>query len=133
MIEANVLIAKYVELRDRKAALEKTVREQTAQLDNLMNAIETRLTAFLDEQGVTSLKSPSGTVYFTHRESATVADWVAVLDYIRANEAWDLLEHRVSKTAVKALMEEDRNGEYQKPPPPGVDFRRFRTVGVRRG
>ena len=43
-----------------------------------------------------------------------------------------MLERRVSKSAVKDRMEEDRNGNYHQEPPPGVNFGRIEGVNVRR-
>jgi predicted transcriptional regulator len=131
-VNVDTLVTKFVELRDRKAKIEKDAEEAKKPLNELMDAIETKIKEELHAQGATSLKTPHGTAYLAYRESATVADWDALLTYIQREQQWDLLEHRVSKTTVKTLMEEDRNGEYQNPPPPGVNFTRFETINVRR-
>jgi hypothetical protein len=55
-----------------------------------------------------------------------VADWDATLDFIKANEHWQMLEHRVSKQAVEEYKSE--HGDL----PPGVDWREEVTVNVRR-
>jgi hypothetical protein len=128
----DMLTAKYVELRDRKAQIEKDAEEAKKPVNALMDAIEMKIKEELHAQQATSIKTPHGTAYIAYRESATVADWDSLLTYIQREEKWDLLERRVSKTAVKAVMEEDRNGQYQNPPPPGVSFTRFETVNVRR-
>ena len=78
------------------------------------------------------MKTAHGTAYIAYRESATVADWDVLLGFIKKSEAWDLLERRVSKSAVKDRMEEDRNGNYHQEPPPGVNFVRIEGVNVRR-
>ena len=126
------LVTKYIELRDRKAQIEKELEAEKAKLTKLMDAIEERLKGLMHDTGTKSLKTDHGTAYIAYKDSATVADWDALLDFIVTNENWDLLERRVSKTAVKHLMEEDRNGNYTNPPPPGVNFVRFETVNVRR-
>lgn len=131
-MNADVLTAKYVELRDRKAAIKKAAEIQEAELQVLLDGIEGKLKEIMTEQGVRSMKTDHGTAYIAYRESATVADWEALLAYIRGGDAWDLLERRVSKAAVKNRMEEDRNGEYVNPPPPGVNFVRIEGVNVRR-
>lgn len=128
----DMLTAKYVELRDRKAEIEKKAEAEKKSLTKIMDAIEGKIKEIMHEQGSTSVKTPHGTAYIAYRESATVADWEAVLDYIVKAERWDLLERRVSKSAVKLIMEEDKDGNYTNPPPPGVNFLRFETINVRR-
>ncbi len=126
------LVAKFVELRDRKSAIEKKAEADKAELTKIMDAIEERIKLKLHELGAKSLKTDHGTAYISYKESATVADWDTLLDYIVREERYALLEKRVSKTEVKAIMEEDRNGSYVHPPPPGVNFVRFETINVRR-
>ena len=127
------LTAKYIELRDRIATITKEAEEAASKLKDIQEAIADKIKEIMHEQGVTSLKTPHGTAYIAYRESATVADWDVLLGFIKAQEAWDLLERRVSKTAVKDRMEEDRHGQYQHEPPPGVNFVRIEGVNVRRG
>jgi hypothetical protein len=131
-VNVDQLTAKYVELRDRKAAIEKEAEIQVNKINVLLEGIEGKLKEVMTVNGVTSLKTPHGTAYIAYRDSATVADWEAVLGFIRTNGQWGLLERRVSKAMVKELMEEDRNGKFTKPPPPGVNFVRFEGVNVRR-
>ena len=127
------LTAKYIELRDRKAKIKKEAEDAEAALSALQDAIGDKIREIMHEMGVTSLKTAHGTAYIAYRESATVADWDVLLGFIKKSEAWDLLERRVSKSAVKDRMEEDRNGNYTHEPPPGVNFVRVEGVNVRRG
>lgn len=131
-MNVDMLVEKYVELRDRKAAIKKEAEEAEARLTKLMDIIELKLKETMTLTGTKSLKTDHGTAYITYKESATVADWDVLFDFIKRSENWDLLEHRVSKTAVKDLMEEDRHGNYVNPPPPGVNFTRLEAVNVRR-
>ena len=126
------LTAKYIELRERKAKIRKEAEEAEAALDVIQDAVGDKIREIMHEQGVTSVKTAHGTAYIAYRESATVADWDVLLGFIKKSEAWDLLERRVSKSAVKDRMEEDRNGQYQHEPPPGVNFVRIEGVNVRR-
>jgi len=132
-VNVDDLTAKYIELRDRKAKIRKEADEAEAALDVIQDAIGDKIREIMHANGVTSLKTPHGTAYIAYRESATVADWNVLLGFIKKSEAWDLLERRVSKSAVKDRMEEDRNGNYTHEPPPGVNFVRVEGVNVRRG
>lgn len=126
------LTGKYIELRDRRTALKKEYDAADDKLKVLMTAIEDRLRADLDALGATSAKTAHGTVYKTYKEFASVADFDAMINYIKENEAWDMFERRVSKTAVRNYMEQDKDGNYINPPPPGVNFVRQETVQIRR-
>ena len=46
----------------------------------------------MDASGETQKKTPSGTAFITTVDFANVAEWDAVLDFIKENEAWDMLE-----------------------------------------
>ena len=80
----------------------------------------------LNKAGGDSLKTAAGTAYKTTQTSATVKDWPATFEFIRRNEAWDLLEHRVSKTAVLAVIEETQA------PVPGVKITQETSLNIRR-
>ena len=57
---------------------------------------------------MTSFKSEHGTAFLTTVDFANVADWDAVLTFIRDTEAYDMLEKRVSKTAVRGYIEANK-------------------------
>ena len=46
-----------------------------------------------------------GMTFFTTQDSVRVGDWDAVLAYIIENKAYELLNHAVSKTVVKEMIE----------------------------
>lgn len=131
-MKTDLLVGKFVELRDRRAVLKKDYESQDKQLKDLMEKIENKLHAMLVEAGETSKKTQYGIVFKTMKDYANVADWDSVIEFIRDNEAWGMLERRVSKTEVKTLMAPDENGKFTKPPPPGVNFVQVETVGIRR-
>ena len=58
--------------------------------------------------------------------SASVADWDAVLDHIRENDAWEMLERRVNKTAVEQFKAVNDDL------PPGVNWSETQVVNFRR-
>ena len=80
----------------------------------------------MDAEGETSKKTTSGTAFITTTDFANVADWDATLSFIQDNEAWDMLEKRVSKTAVRGYI--DAN----KAVPSGVNYGTRIDVQVRK-
>lgn len=120
------LVEKYIKLRDTKAQLSADFKSRTAKLDEVIGKIEGVLLSQFMDLGMESVRTKAGTAYKSTRVSATVADWDNVLDFIQRNELWNMLEHRVNKTAVEQFKEE--HGDL----PPGVNWREEVVVNVRR-
>jgi hypothetical protein len=131
-MNTDILVEKYVELRDRRAAAKRDWEATDAQFKDLMEKIEGKLQAILDETGASSMRTDHGTFFKTYTTSARVADFDALLSYIQEHDEWGLLERRVSKTRVVELMSERADGTFVNAPPPGVDFTRIVGVQVRR-
>tara|TARA_R110002012_G_scaffold302341_2_gene503197 strand:- start:301 stop:690 length:390 start_codon:yes stop_codon:yes gene_type:complete len=124
-VKLDDVINLYVELRDKKAKIEKSVKEQTKPIKERMDKLEAYLLRELQTQGVTSFKTPGGTAFIATQEWATVSDWETALQFIRDNDAYDLLERRVSKIAVRTLVDEGNA-------PPGVNYGTKLGVNIRR-
>lgn len=120
------LVEKFIALRDKKQAMKAEYDERVAHIDGLMERIEGILLKALDEQGMTSVRTPSGTAYRSTRVSASIADWDAFLDHVRKHEAYEMLERRCSKTAVEQYKA--ANDDL----PPGVNWREEAVVNFRR-
>jgi hypothetical protein len=120
------LVQKYVECRDKKAALKAEYEEKASKFDAVMDKIETTLLKNFEANGTESIRTPHGTAYKSTRTTATVADWDIALDFIRENEAWEMLERRVNKKAVEEHINE------HEVPPPGVNIRQETTINIRR-
>ncbi len=91
----DVMVAKYVALRDKKAAIKKGHVAQLAPYNEALDMLEARMLAALQGAGQESSRTLGGTAYKVVRTDAKVSDWPKVLEYIRENDAWELLESRV--------------------------------------
>jgi hypothetical protein len=120
------IIRTYMKLREQKAAIEGETKERVARLKDKMDKLEAWIKTQADEQGVTSFKSEWGTAFLTTTDYANVADWDAVLGFIRENEAFDMLEKRISKVAVRGYIEQTKSV------PPGVTYGTKLEVNVRK-
>ena len=98
----------YLTLRNRKESMESEVKEKVKVIKEKMAKLEAYIKKQADEQGVTSFKTASGTAFVTTTDFAQVADWDAVLGFIKENGAWDMLEKRVSKNAVRGYIDEHK-------------------------
>lgn len=124
-MQLDELVERYLRTKELRATMKKVYTEKVAPLDQAMADIEAQILQHFNETGQTSAKTAHGTPYISLRESFPVADRDTYLDFVRENEAWDMLESRANKTAVQAWKEE--HGEL----PPGLNYRAERTVNIR--
>ena len=126
MLKIDDVIEAYMKLRANKEAIEREAKNKVSALIGKMELMEAWLLAKMEEDGVTSYKSPRGTAFKTTSSFANVADWDAMLEYVLANEAFHLLERRVNKLAVKSYIDEGQ------PPPPGVNYVTKLDINIRK-
>lgn len=125
-VTVDDVVSAYVKLRDKKDAMEAEVKDRTKEIKERLNKMEAWLKEQADAQGVTSFKTKHGTAFLTTTDYANVADWDSVLEFIQTNEAYDMLEKRVSKIAVRGYI--DTN----KAVPPGINYGTKLEVNVRK-
>jgi hypothetical protein len=125
-VTVDDVVAAYLKLRQRKEAIEAEVKDEVKTLKEKMEQLEAWIKEQADAQGVTSFKTKHGTAFLTTTDYANVADWDAVLGFIRENEAFDMLEKRISKIAVRGYI--DAN----KAVPPGVNYGTKLEVNIRK-
>ena len=125
-LTVDKVIQTYMKLRSKKEAIEAETKEKVADVKANMAKIEAWLKEKADADGVTSFKTDHGTAFLTTTDFANVADWDAVLDFIRKEEAFDMLEKRISKTAVRGYI--DANKEV----PPGVTYGTKLDINIRK-
>jgi hypothetical protein len=125
-VTVDDVVAAYLKLRNKKEAIEAETKDQVKVLKEKMEQFEAWIKEQADAQGVTSFKTKHGTAFLTTTDFANVADWDAVLGFIRDNEAFDMLEKRISKVAVRGYI--DAN----KAVPPGVNYGTKLEVNIRK-
>lgn len=116
----------YVVVRDKIKAANDAFAETIKADVELQNMLTAWLTNRLEAVGAESVKTKAGTAYTTTRYSASLADPKAFMDYIIANDKFDLLDRKANSTAVRDFVQE--TGSL----PPGANLSAIRTVGVRR-
>ena len=120
------LIKAYLLLRNKKEAIEAKVKEEVSGIKEQMAQLENFMQLKADEQGVTQFKTENGTAFLSTVDQALVSDWDKVLEFVAKNEAYELLEKRVSKYAVRDYMKQSKEV------PPGVSYRTLIKVSVRK-
>jgi ribosomal protein S24E len=125
-MKLSELVAKYIELRDKKAQFKAEYDGKVAKLDEVLEKIESTLLKTFETTGMDSVKTEFGTAYTSTRTTASIADPDAFMTYCKAHDAWHMLEKRVSKAAVEQYKDEHEDV------PPGINYRAERTVNIRR-
>jgi hypothetical protein len=125
MITIDQAIKAYIKIRDEIAAIEKAHKEHVSGLKKNLDKLESFMLQQTQEQNVTSFKTEYGTAFVQKKDSATVADWDALFGFVLENEAYDFLEKRVSKLAVRSHLEANKEL------PPGVNYSTSVEISVR--
>ena len=125
-VTVDSVIKTYMKLRSEKEAIEAEVKDQVSGIKGKMEKLEAWLKAKADADGVTSFKTEHGTAFLTTTDFANVADWDAVLNFIKTEEAYDLLEKRVSKAAVRGYIDS------MKEVPAGINYGTKLDINVRK-
>ena len=126
MEKVDAVIKTYLKLRGQKEAIEAEAKTKVKDRVAKLSKLESFLKIKADEQGVTQFKTEDGTAFLTTNDYAQVGDWDEVLSFIVKNEAYDLLEKRVSKYAVRGYI--DAN----KAVPNGINYGTRISLSVRK-
>lgn len=125
-MKISELVAKYIELRDKKAEFKAAYEAKVEKLDTVLDQIESALLKTFEQTGMDSVKTEFGTAYTTERSTASVADKDAFMAFVKSREDWHLMEVRASKTAIQQYKDEHQDL------PPGINWRSERVVNIRR-
>lgn len=117
---------RYLQTKRELEEIEREYKERKAKIKEKMITIENWFTAKAQEDGIQTIKTAAGTAYWSTHHSATVASREDFFEFCKENNAWDLLEARASKIAVKSYIESE--GE----PPPGVNFNSVNVFNFRK-
>lgn len=119
-------VEQYVKLRDKIKQIKDEQKKILKPYNETLEQLNALLLAHLNGLNGNSVSTDAGTVYRTEKKSASLADAEAFMEYVIANNAFDLLDRKANVTAV-----EDHINEHNAPPP-GVNFQSTFEVGVRR-
>ncbi len=121
------LLKIFIGLRDRRAR-----RKADYQLDDVddkekQERIEVEFLARFNDRGIDNVSTKGvGTAYRATRTSASVADWDSLFGFIQKEEAWEMLERRVNKTAIEQFKAVNDDL------PPGVNWNETQVINFRR-
>jgi hypothetical protein len=117
----------FIKIRDARAKAKKDFELADAALSEQQKTIRVAMLEKMQANGAKSIGTTHGTVYLDEQLKASAEDWMIVHDFIRENNAFDLLEKRISRNAVKQYMEENEGRL-----PPGISIFKEVDVKIRR-
>jgi hypothetical protein len=116
-------VEQYLWIRDEIARIEETIKP----LQELKDRLAGTMLEFLQQTGQKSAKTAVGTVTVHIQSHASCSDPDAFIQFVRANDAYELLDRRANALACVDYAE-SHGGTL----PPGVKINRNRTVRVTR-
>lgn len=126
-VDIEKRVGQFVKLRDLKAQIEDRHKDELKPINEAMEQLKQLMAKGLDALHVDSAKTSCGTVSFSTKASAALADKSAFWTYVVTTGQFELLDYKANVTAVKEHIEKNQGQA-----PPGVNFTTFRDVGVRR-
>jgi hypothetical protein len=117
---------RYTRVRQKIDELEAAHKTTLAPFKEAKELLESWFTAKAQEEGLSSVPTKLGLVYWSTHHNASVASREALFSHCKQHDSWDLIEARASKTGVKAYVE--AHGEA----PPGVNFSSVRVFNFRK-
>jgi hypothetical protein len=129
MMSENVeeLVAKYIDLRDRKKAVQEEADLKVAAIDEEMKEISSVLLERCKDIGADSIRTGLGTVIRSVKARYWTSNWDALYDIIVDNDAFGLLEKRIHQSNMKTFLEENPDLH-----PEGLNVDKEYAITVRR-
>lgn len=122
----DVLIEKYIQLRDKKTQMKSEFDAKLAPIEEAMQKIEAHIMKTLNELGSDRIGGATGVAFKSTQNSATVADKELFRQFVLENDRWELADIRAAKTAIKEYI--DENDDL----PPGINWRSETVIRVNR-
>ena len=116
-VSIDRLVATYIKIRDARAAASSEHKKRDAELKEQLDLINNALLAKAHEDGVTGFTVKGvGTTYIDVELRCSGADWGVFYNWMKENDALDMLERRIKSTEIKKYMDEHEGAI-----PPGVN------------
>lgn len=124
--DADHYIGKLVALKDKIELLEDEHKERMRPYKEMKEKLEKQILGYLLEINAQNVSTTVGTASVLHRKSASLEDPQVFMDFVIANQAWDLIDRKANAKAVEDFIRE--HGVQ----PPGAKFTDSLTLGLRR-
>lgn len=127
MMNAEQLVTVYIKMRDALVKLQREFDEKEGAIKAQQDIITQGLLEMCKEMGAEGLRTPAGSVFKTVKTRYWTSDWGSMKQFIKDNDALDLMEQRVHQTNMKNFLEENPTLM-----PPGMNVDSRYSITVRR-
>ncbi|NVN99281.1 MAG: hypothetical protein HXX17_08155 [Geobacteraceae bacterium] len=125
-MKMDEIVKTYIQVREKKSQLKAAFEEEQAKYTALQDKLEALILAKFQEMGIESTRTDYGTATATTRSSVSLADPDAFFQFVKENDAFDMIERRPAKAAVEQYKQ--ATGDL----PPGLNWSETRVVSIRR-
>lgn len=120
-VPADKLAAIYVKIRDARRELAKKDGELKAQLDTVAH----QLLEICKTQGASTIRTEHGTISRRINKNYWTSDWDSFFRFVKENDAFSLMQHRINNTNMAQFLEENPNAL-----PPGLQADTTQTIVI---
>jgi hypothetical protein len=120
-MNAEKLASVYVKIREARRELAKKDEELKAQLD----LVAEEILEICKEQGASTIRTPHGTISRRVNKHYWTSDWESFFKFIKENEAFSLMQHRINNANMAQFLDENPNLH-----PPGLQADMNQTIVI---
>jgi len=126
-VPLDKLAAVYIKIRNQIASLTKQYDAEVEELKKQQDEIAAAMKDTLKALNVRSVNTAGGTVVLLEKTRYYPSDWAEFKQFIKDNDAFDLMEKRIAQTNMAKFLEENPDRF-----PPGLQSETELTVSVRK-
>ncbi len=126
-VPTEKLVKAYIKMRDARAVLSAEYEAKDKEIKDQMELIEHTLLDVCKRAGADSIKTGAGTIIRGVKTSYWTSDWESMHNFIKENQALDLLERRIAQRAMGEFLKANPDKM-----PKGMNVETKYSVTVRR-
>ena len=127
-LKLDELVQTYLTIRNEREKIAREYEARDAQLEDELDAIEQVMLSACNEIQAESIKTESGTIIKSTKETYTCGDWGNFKEFVMENQAIELLQQRLHQANFKEFV----NNRKEEGLPPGISTLREVTITVKR-
>lgn len=127
-VKLDDLVTTYLTIRTERNTLKNQWEIRDSELKADLDELERAMLVACNEINADSIRTGSGTIIKSLKETYTCGDWDNFKQYVVENNALDLLQQRISQTNFKEFM----STRQEEGLPPGISTLREVSITVRK-
>lgn len=127
-VKLEELVQTYLTIRTERNTLKNAFDSKDAELKDDLEKLEQAMLSYCNEINADSIRTGSGTIIKSLKETYTCGDWDNFKQFVVDNNALDLLQQRISQTNFKEFMSTRQDEGL----PPGISTLREVSITVRK-